>query len=366
MTGIIIGWVIFVFAVVRMVVSLVNMMSNLYLPERGNSSGSLVSVLVPARNEAYKLPALLDALMRQDYSEMEILVYDDHSEDGTAEVVHQFAYKDERIKLLTGESLPHGWFGKNHACHQLASKATGEYLLFLDADVDVSKDLVKRSVALSKQNKFTLLSIFPKQKVITTGERLTVPMMNWILLTLLPMVLVRTSRNPSLAAANGQFMLFEAKTYKSHWWHKQVKNSLVEDIEIIRMMKAENYRVATLLGDKDVSCRMYSSFKEGLNGFAKNVIEFFGGSSLLAVLFTVLIMGGVFIIPFTLGIELFIIYLGIIMLIKVFVSITSKQSAGKNLLFHIPQMFTFLIMVFKGIQVKQSGKYYWKGRKIEN
>jgi len=366
MAGIIFGWFIFVFAAARMLVSLVNMLSNLYLPESGNSSGSLVSVLIPARNEAYQLPALLKALMKQDHSEMEILVYDDHSEDNTAEVVRRFAKEDGRIKLLTGGSMPRGWSGKNHACHHLAFNATGEYLLFLDADVDVSNDLVSKSVTFSKHNNFSLLSIFPQQKVITAGERLTVPLMNWILLTLLPMVLVRKSRNPSLAAANGQFMLFRADCYKRHWWHEKVKNSLVEDIEIIRMMKRENYKVATLLGNKDVSCRMYSSFNEGLNGFAKNVIEFFGGSSILASLFAVIIVIGVFVIPFSLGIELFIIYLFIIMLIKVFVSITSRQSVVSNLLFHVPQILTFLLMVFKGIQVKQSGKYYWKGRHVEN
>ncbi|MGM0497992.1 MAG: glycosyltransferase [Bacteroidota bacterium] len=366
MTGILFGWFIFVFAAIRMIVSFVNMLSNLYLPEEGDASGSLVSVLIPARNEAHNLPNLLHALMKQDHSEIEILVYDDHSEDNTAEVVRQFAKEDNRIKFLSGEPLPRGWFGKNHACNQLASNATGEYLLFLDADVDVSHDLVRKSVAFSRQNNLSLLSIFPQQKVITGGERLTVPLMNWILLTLLPMVLVRKSRNSSLAAANGQFMLFEANCYKSNWWHEQVKNSLVEDIEIIRMMKKENCKVATLLGNKDVSCRMYSSFKEGLNGFAKNVIEFFGGSSLLAALFTVLIATGVFIIPFALGIEIFFIYLVVVILTKVFVSITSRQSVINNLLFHIPQMVTFLIMVFKGIQVKQTGKYYWKGRKIKN
>ncbi len=364
MTGIILSWIILGFALIRMTVSLVNMFSNLNLPEAQRVYNDLVSVLIPARNEAQNLPGLLEALRSEDHENLEIIVYDDHSEDQTANVVRDKAEKDTRIQLMQGKELPEGWLGKNYACHQLAAKANGDYFLFLDADVSVSADLISKSLDFVKRKQLSLLSIFPKQQIHSLGERLTVPLMNWILLTLLPMILIRKSSRPSLAAANGQFMWFEKDCYQRHKWHEQVKDNLVEDIEIIRMMKEFNYEVCTLLGNRDISCRMYTNYKQGLNGFAKNVVEFFGGSPVIAVLFAFLVISGIFIIPFYLGICMFIVYLTILIAIRIFVSIASKQSGLKNLLFHIPQMVTFVLMVGKGIHVNLTGRYNWKGRKI--
>ena len=364
MTGIIISWIILGFALIRMAVSLVNMLTKLNLPKAELSHNELVSVLIPARNEAHNLPPLLESLRKQEHDNLEIIVYDDHSEDETAGVVKKVAFNDRRIQLMQGNKLPEGWLGKNYACHQMASKASGDYFLFLDADVSVSKGLISKALDFVKKEQLSLLSIFPKQQIYSIGERLTVPLMNWILLTLLPMVLIRKSSRHSLAAANGQFMWFEKNCYQQHKWHEQVKDNLVEDIEIIRMMKEHNYNVCTLLGNHDISCRMYTSYKEGLNGFAKNVVEFFGGSSVMTVLFGFIVVSGVFIIPFYLEWIVFISYLIMIGLTRIFVSVASKQSVAKNLFFHIPQIATFVVMVFKGVKVRLTGSYSWKGRKI--
>ena len=364
MTGVILGWVILSFALIRMIISLVNLLSPVFLPRTFHHSERFVSVLIPARNEAQNLPKLLSTLMTQDHSNMEVLVYDDHSEDGTGDVVRKFSEKDNRIQLIHGKELPHGWLGKNFACHQLATHARGAYLLFLDADVHVSSSLVNRCVQYVHAHQLALLSFFPRQEIRSIGEWVTVPLMNWILLTLLPLVLVRKSPRPSLAAANGQLMMFQTDIYHKHQWHELVKDDLVEDIVISREMKEKGYKVCTLLGSDDVSCRMYTSFREGVNGFAKNVVEFFGGNPYVAILFALFILSGIVIVPIFLGTIPFLIYLMSIILTKVFVSLLSRQSVFNNLLFHIPQMTSFIVMLYKGILVRFSGAYYWKGRKI--
>jgi len=364
MTGVILGWIILSFALIRMVVSLVNLMSPLYLPNTTHRSELFVSVLIPARNEARNLPKLLSSLMSQDHLNMEVLVYDDHSEDATGEVVRKFSEKDSRIQLIHGKKMPPDWLGKNFACHQLAAHARGVYLLFLDADVHVSTNLVRRCIHHAENHQLALLSFFPRQEIRSVGEWMTVPLMNWILLTLLPLSLVRKSPRPSLAAANGQLMMFQANIYQKCQWHELVKCDLVEDIVICRKMKEQGHKVCTLLGSNDVSCRMYSSFREGVNGFAKNVVEFFGGNPFVAVLFALVVLSGILIIPVYLGSTRFIIYLMSIILTRVFVSFSSRQSVLHNLLFHVPQMASFLIMLYKGLKVKLSGIYYWKGRKI--
>jgi glycosyltransferase involved in cell wall biosynthesis len=356
------AWIILAFVWIRLMVVLVNYLTRPYLKKYHLSGNPFVSVLIPARNEEENLPVLLDSLIKQDYTNFEVVVYDDHSEDGTSQVLEQFSESDQRIGWVRGEEVPAAWTGKNHACHRLGEEAKGDILLFLDADVIVSTDMLRKAVGTFRQYNLSLLSIFPRQLLKSRGEWLTVPLMNWILLSLLPLILVRKSRRPSLAAANGQFMMFDAQVYKTYWWHEQVKQNLVEDIVISRMMKKKGFRMATLLGRNDVMCRMYTSWREAVNGFAKNVLEFFGGNPWVAILFALLTFAGIVVIPVFLGLGWFVVYLVSAILIRVFISLASMQGIIKNIRLHPLQMGSFLYILAKGIQVKRSGRYHWKGR----
>ena len=356
------AWIILAFVWIRLIVALVNYLTRPYLKKYHLSGNPFVSVLIPARNEEENLPVLLNSLIKQDYTSFEVVVYDDHSEDGTSQVLEQFSKRDQRIGWVRGEEVPAGWTGKNHACHRLGEEAKGDILLFLDADVIVSTDMLRKALGTFHQYNLSLLSIFPHQLLKSRGEWLTVPLMNWILLSLLPLILVRKSRRPSLAAANGQFMMFDDQVYKTYWWHEQVKQNLVEDIVISRMMKKKGFRMATLLGRNDVMCRMYTSWREAVNGFAKNVLEFFGGNPWVAILFALLTFAGIVVIPVFLGLGWFVVYLVSAILIRVFISPVSMQGIIKNILLHPLQMGSFLYILAKGIQVKRSGRYHWKGR----
>lgn len=359
----IIAWIIIVFALMRLFVASLNYFTRPYLRDYPLSSYPFVSILIPARNEEKNLPVLLESLIKQDYTNYELIVYDDHSEDGTRKILQQYAEKDQRISWMKGnQQIPPGWTGKNHACHQLGKQAGGDILLFLDADVVVSTDMLKKAMGTFRYYRLSLLSLFPHQLMRSRGEWLTVPLMNWILLGLLPLVLVRKSPKPSLAAANGQFMMFDARGYKAHLWHKQVRQNLAEDIIISRMMKKYGYDTATLLGKNDVMCRMYSSWREAVNGFAKNVLEFFGGNPLMAIGYILLTFSGVVVIPLSLGRGWFGFYILLVLLIRIFISLASMQSVWKNIRLHLLQMASFLYIVVKGIKVKLTGHYQWKGR----
>jgi chlorobactene glucosyltransferase len=363
MTGIVFTGLILFFALVRLMISFINWLSRLYIPDKKPEGNPLISVLIPARNEEKTLPVLLEGLLMQDYGNMEILIYNDHSEDQTGRIVDSFKRKDNRIRAIDPVDLPEGWLGKNFACHNLARHAKGDYLLFLDADVMIAPWLIRSALAYTQLHNLGLLSVFPQQIMKSMGEKLTVPLMNWILLTLLPMILVRKSSRPSLAAANGQFMLFRKGAYTPFQWHEQVKDNLVEDIVIIRKMKQKGERTATLLGNKDVMCRMYGNYKEAINGFAKNVIEFFGGKVITALLFVIIVLGGIA-IPFLTNMTLFFVYLILVILIRIFVSLSSRQPVVCNLFLHVFQMITFVLVFVKGTYVKITGKYNWKGRSI--
>jgi cellulose synthase/poly-beta-1,6-N-acetylglucosamine synthase-like glycosyltransferase len=184
---------------------------------------SKVSILIPARNEENNIGNCLESCLNQDYTNLEIIVLDDHSEDRTAEVVMAKTLVDPRVRLLKGKELPPGWLGKNWACHQMGGIATGEYLLFIDADVTLGKGAVSRVVSTVKSNKIGMFSVFPTQILSGTGATIVIPVMNWLLLNFLPLRQVFQSDSPKFVAANGQFILFSKETYQKTGGHATVK-----------------------------------------------------------------------------------------------------------------------------------------------
>ncbi len=359
------GWFAVGFLGIRLLVAFFNLITRPYLPLARAEESMPVSILIPARNEAESLPTLLRSLCHSRYKNVEMLVYNDASTDNTAEVAESFSTQIP-LRVISGTPLPEGWLGKSHACHRLALEAKGRYLLFLDADVAIEPNTVSRLVAFAQKRKLALVSIFPFQVMETRGERLTVPIMNWILLTLLPLVLVRISRKVSLSAANGQLMFFDAAIYRQNQWHSAVKNVRVEDIAIARLIKRSKnrYRMATLLGRGDVSCRMYSGYDEAVAGLARSVPAFFGDNLFFMLLFTCFTTFGFVIVFLTLPWIYGVAYVLAALATRIFVSMASKQSALFNVCSMISQHYAFLSMVKQSLVAKIKGKTQWKGREI--
>ncbi len=354
------------FGVLRFLIALLNFLTRPILPFGKPVDSPKVSVLIPARNEEINISKLLDMVVNQSYDNIEVIVYDDQSDDRTAAIVEEFKFTDDRVSLISGDGLPTGWMGKNHACHRLAQSAKGHYLLFLDADVKVSPSFVENAVAYAQRKKLVLLSMFPRQELQTMGERLVVPNMNWILLSLLFLRLVRFSKRPSLAAANGQMMMFDAKVYHENLWHQLVKSSPVEDIALSRLIKRKRLPMTTLLGTNDVSCRMYGSYKEAINGFSKNVTAFFGGSIIVTLLFAIVGIIGPFLVFVSLPSPLILLYLFCLFSARMLIARLSEQSVVANILLWPLQHVAFLHLVYSALVFKRCKSAEWKGRKILN
>jgi chlorobactene glucosyltransferase len=350
---------------VRLGITLYNLVSGHYLPAAVSGDHPLVSVLIPARNEENNLPVLLDGLIQQRYPRLEIVVYDDQSTDGTGKILEQYAERDSRISWLKGEGFPDGWNGKNHACHQLACRARGSYLLFLDADVQVDPTLVERAVAYASRNDLTLLSMFPRQLMRSAGERLTVPVMNWILLSLLPMSAIRGSHYPSLSAANGQMMFFRAREYRQHQFHRLVSEINVEDIHIMRWVKRMGYRADTLLSRGEISCRMYEKYRDAVFGFTRSMFAFFGGSGATLLLFTIFTTLGVLFVGFGFSLVAAVIYLAVAALMRLLIHYLSRQPALLLLLLSPLIQVSFVWMVVQSFRMKIRGTNTWKERTIQ-
>ncbi len=357
------GWFTVGFLGIRFLVAFLNWISRPYLPIAQANDGLLVSILIPARNEAENLPALLGSLCKSSYKNMEVLVYDDASTDNTAEVAKSFSDKIP-LRVITGIALPEGWLGKSHACHRLALEATGQYLLYLDADVTVEPNIVARLVAFAQKRKLALISIFPFQVMVTRGEKIAVPVMNWILLTLLPLVLVRISRKVSLSAANGQLMFFDANIYRKNQWHQAVKTVRVEDIAIARLIKEKRLKMSTLLGSGEVCCRMYSGYNEAIAGLSRSLLAFFGNSILCTTIFTFFTTFGFIVVFISLSWVYGFLYLLAAILTRIFVLLASKQFNLFNVFTIVHQHYAFLRIVKQSIAAKIKGKTEWKGRDI--
>lgn len=359
-----IAWITFTFVVLQFLVALANIIWYERMNGMAGYEGVKVSVLIPARNEEQNIAVIIKDVLEQDHDNIELIVFDDQSEDATAAIVETYAGQDSRVKLIRSTSLPEGWLGKNHACHTLAAQASGKFLLFLDADVRIRGDIIRQSIAHASKHGLGLVSIFPKQLANGVGEKMSVPVMNYILLTLLPLILVRASGRPSLAAANGQFMFFEADAYHSLQPHQAMRKNRVEDIAIARYYKENGELISCQTGDDRVRCRMYKNYAEALSGFSKNVIDFFGGSAFLAILFWLITSLGMIFVILAMSTHMILAFFAIYLSVRILVSVRSKQNICMNLIFLLPQQISMGIFILNALLHYRGRKLDWKGRKV--
>ena len=328
-----------------------------------------ISVLIPARNEEARLGPCLSTISDSDYPILEILVLDDHSTDGTAQLVEQRTKGDSRIRLLSGKSLPEGWVGKPWACHQLSKEAKGDYLLFVDADTRFSDITIANAVTLAHEEKADLISLWPYLESLTWSERLVIPFVHLFILFYLPHWAKGSLR--CFGAANGQFVLFRRDAYEKIKGHESVYNHMVEDIAIARNMRAAGFKVLNLDGTNPghsialVRCRMYTRFSEVWEGFTKNLYPSFDGN-FFAFFFFQSIQAVVFLAPFILlftpfrgplvGTEIAIIFA-----LRISLAHRFRQSYLGALLHPFGQLLVITIALNSWLQSLR-GRLPWKGR----
>lgn len=237
-----------------------------------------VSVLVPARDEAARIGACVTALVAQrGLQDVEVLVLDDESADGTADAARTAG--GNRVRVLAGAPTPPGWCGKPHACAQLAAAARGRVLVFVDADVVVSPDGVARAIAQLRRDGLALVSPYPRQLAVSPLERLVQPLLQWSWLTFLPLRLAERSRRGSLSVANGQLLVVDADVYHRAGGHTAIRDQVVEDIALARAVKRAGGRATVTDGTSLAQCRMYDGARAVVDGYAKWMWTVFGSTA---------------------------------------------------------------------------------------
>jgi chlorobactene glucosyltransferase len=232
-----------------------------------------VSVLVPARDEAATITACIQSLLAQEDPDMEVLVLDDGSTDGTSEQLDALRELIPQLLVIhSRENPPSGWNGKSYACWRLANRARGDWLLFTDADTVHSVTSIRQGLAYALAHSAVLVSVLPRQDTVTWSERLIVP----FILDFLPLIGLDlravwrgTSRR---AAANGQYLLVHAASYQAVGGHASIRGALVDDFALAERFRSHGYTILLVDGADMLSCRMYTSFREVWNGFSKNLV----------------------------------------------------------------------------------------------
>jgi len=240
-----------------------------------------VSVIVPARDEERTIERTVRALLAQTYPDLEVIVVNDRSSDRTGEILGQF----ERVIVIHGEEPPPGWLGKPWALHQGSAHATGELLLFLDADVIYQPDAIAAAVAELEDTPYALLSLLPDLETRGFWEHVVIPNLAAFAFTFLPLWAVNHTRLRLLAVGGGPGNLVRRAEYEAAGGHESLKDAVVDDVGLARLMRRAGHRTAVVRADGYVGVRMYHGLREIVDGFTKNAFAVFGYNYFVALLF---------------------------------------------------------------------------------
>ena len=232
----------------------------------------LVSVVIPARNEARNIERCVRSVLSTHYPSTEVIVVDDHSTDTTAKIARDIAVSDSRLRVIEAPPLPAGWFGKQWACSTGAGVARGDILLFTDADTRHSPDLLPRAINAMRDRRSELLSVAGYQEMHSFWERVIQPQ-------LFALISIRyggtehmsNAKRPEDAIANGQFIVVSRAAYDATGGHALVRDRVAEDMSMAQEFVRAGRPISIFLARNQLSTHMYATLREIVGGWRKNI-----------------------------------------------------------------------------------------------
>ncbi|HEX3068624.1 MAG TPA: glycosyltransferase family 2 protein [Thermoanaerobaculia bacterium] len=242
----------------------------------------LVSIVIPARDEARVIERTVRAFLAQTYANFELIVVNDRSTDATGAILRSI--EDDRLVVIDGEEPPAGWLGKPWALHQGSRRASGEILLFVDADVIYAPNALRAAVAAFEHRQPALLTLLPFFEMRGFGENASMPMLAMTCFSFLPTWLSNRTRGVALAIGGGTGNLVRRDAYDAAGGHEALKDSVVDDVGLARLIRRAGGLTTVVRGDDLISLRMYHGLREVIEGFTKNSFAVFGRNYLVAFL----------------------------------------------------------------------------------
>lgn len=236
-----------------------------------------VAILIPARDEEDSITAAVKSSLGQELlDQFEVVVLNDASTDSTAEKLSALTHP--KLRVINGEpELPHGWLGKNWACHRLSESVEADFLVFMDSDVILEPKAVASAITALASNELHLVSPYPRQLAPTLLARIVQPLLQWSWLTTVPLRSTRKSLRPSLAVANGQFLVCRTDSYLASGGHQRIKSEVLDDIELLRAFYRNGFTGSVIDGSEIATCQMYKSNQALVSGYSKSLWSAFGG-----------------------------------------------------------------------------------------
>ncbi len=244
-------------------------------------TGPQVSAIVPARNEAEGLERSLRSLLAQAGVELQVIVVNDHSTDGTGAIADRVAAGDARVHVLHDPPLPPGWLGKCNALHCGAALATGAYLLFTDADTDHRPGSLAAAVAELERGDYAFLTLLPRLRYESVWEHTALPLLAVGLAWLVSPRMEAADADRVMGA--GAFSLMRADAYRRVGGHAAIRDAVADDVELARLVKRHGLRVGARRAPRCVQVRMYTSARTAFWAYSKNILAGFGRRPWLAL-----------------------------------------------------------------------------------
>jgi len=266
--------------------TIVNLVVFRSIEEADGAPSSRVSIVIPARNEERYIGRTLDAALRQDYPLFEVVVVDDGSTDGTAGEIQKRG-RDPRLVSSAARTLEPGWLGKPNALATGAEMASGDWILFMDADVELHPRALSDAVAACERNGWDYLALLPHFEREGFWEEVLMPLICVAAFVYMPTYLAFAPRT-RLAAGGGAFGLVRRSAYDAIGGHAAIKSSVVDDIRLAMELKRAGFKTMARLGLDRVRLRMYHGLGEIVDGFTKNAHAVFGDSTLRPIFFLLL------------------------------------------------------------------------------
>ena len=262
-----------------------------YLDKFENKSTSTpkVSIILPARNEEDFISKCLETLSIQDYNDFEIIAIDDSSEDKTGEIIEEFSKKNSKIIHVTAREKPENWMGKNWACMEGFKKATGEIILFTDADTKFEENVITLAISHLQSENLDALTVIPRLRCIDKITKITLPMLSTFLHSRYSALNVNNPKK-KVGYFFGSFFVIKRKVYEEIGTHEKVKQEIIEDGALGKITKESGYALKMVRGEHLIEALYSRSSKEMWNGLKRLMVPLYhqSSSSAIGVFFAVL------------------------------------------------------------------------------
>jgi chlorobactene glucosyltransferase len=259
----------------------------LLAPTAGDPAPTKVSVIIPARNEEGAIGNAVRAVLAQDHTDLELIVVDDASEDATRAEALEAGKGDPRLRVIAGRPLPEGWLGKPSAVFHGRNHATGDVLLFVDADVKIAPTAVRTCVRALEERGLDMLSLWGRWIMVGFWERVAQPVVGSFIRGAHPLDKCNDPADPTVFA-NGQFIMIRAQAYEAFGGHETVRNEVLEDVRFAQRASEAGLVCGMFLAPDLFEMRPYESLADLWSGYVKNFYHGTGrspGKALAAAFF---------------------------------------------------------------------------------